>query len=430
MKNWSLKYEWYPNTLAYPESEAEIQAIVQKAAEQKRKVRIIGSGHSFNPLWVTRDVLISLDKFQGLISVDKENLLATVKAGTKLYALGELLFVQGMAMENMGDIDRQSIAGTISTGTHGTGLQFGTISTQVKALRFVNGKGELISCSEEENRDLFKAAQVSLGALGIITEITIQCVPSYKLELWNRKEQLQDVLDTFTERIRNNRNFEFYWFPQANNVWTKTSNLAADQPDKVSIGNYLTEYVLENYVFKLLCETARLFPSQNARVSRISAASIPNVRKVYQSHKVYATPRLVRFNEMEYNVPLEAHGEVLKEIVKKVNKERFPVHFPVENRVVKGDDAYLSPAFGRDSAYIASHVYHKKGYREYFKTIEEICLAHGGRPHWGKMHTLQAHQLADRYPEFARFERHRSEQDPEGVFLNDYLKGLFIHSTS
>ena len=426
MKNWSGKIEWHPNLIAYPSSEEEIQQIVQRAAERGQSIRIIGSGHSFNPLWVTEEVLISLDHYQGILAVDGENLQATVKAGTKLFTLGDLLFEQGMAMENLGDIDRQSIAGTISTGTHGTGLAFGTVSTQVKAIRFVNGKGEIVNCSETEHEDLFKAAQVSLGALGIITQITLQCVPAYKLELLNKKESLTEVINTFPERIAKHRNFEFYWFPKTETAWTKTSNIANGQPDRVGVLNYLTEYFLENYIFKLLCEMAHTFPSQNERVSRISAASIPNVRKLYHSHKVYATQRLVRFNEMEYNIPLEAHGEVLREVIKTVNQRKFNVHFPVENRVVKGDDAYLSPAYGRDSAYIACHVYSKKDHRPFFKAMEEIFLSHGGRPHWGKIHTLRAEELAWRYPAFEQFRKHRAEQDPQQLFLNSYLKTLLI----
>ncbi|MFK7906376.1 MAG: D-arabinono-1,4-lactone oxidase, partial [Chitinophagales bacterium] len=418
MKNWSQRIEWNPSIIAYPTSETEVQTLVEKALQKKQNVRIIGSGHSFNPLWVTEDVLVSLDKYQGLVSVDKETLQVTIKAGTKLNTLGDLLFEQGMAMENLGDIDVQSLAGTIGTGTHGTGLKFGTISTQVRALQFVNGKGKIVACSETENRSLFKAAQVSLGALGIITQITLQCVPAYKLELQNRKENLHEVLKTFKERIANNRNFEFYYFPHSQNVLTKSSNVVTGEADKVGLANYLREYVLENYIFKILCEMGRFFPSQNKRISKISASSVPDVRKVFYSHKVYATQRLVRFNEMEYNVPLEAYGDVFKEVIRTVETGNFAVHFPIESRVVKGDDVYLSPAYGRDSAYIACHVYNKKDYKPYFKALEDIFLAHGGRPHWGKMHTLEKPEIAARYPMFEAFSQHRREQDPEGLFLN------------
>ena len=357
MKNWAGNITWNPSEIAYPISEAAIQQIVLKAANDHKKIRIIGTGHSFTPLCKTDDVLISLDKFQGLVSTDKDKVQATVKAGTKLNYLGELLFKEGMAMENLGDIDVQSIAGTISTGTHGTGQAFGTISTQVIALRFVNGKGEIVDCSETNNRALFKAAQVSLGVLGIITQVTLQCVPAYKLALQNRKETISAVLGNLKERNDNNRNFEFFWLPYTDTTLTKTSNIvAAAEPDKINFFNYWSEYVLENYLFKLFCEYTTLFPSQNVAVSKITASSASDVKKVYYSHKIYATQRLVKFKEMEYNVPKEAYEAVFKEVVKTVNSKKFNIHFPIENRFVKGDDILMSPAYGRDSAYIACHV--------------------------------------------------------------------------
>jgi FAD-linked oxidoreductase len=425
MKNWSKAIEWHPQQIAYPTSEEEIQVLVQKAMQQGKKIRMIGSGHSFNPLWVTDQILISLDKYQGLVAVDKARLQATVRGGTKLFTLGDLLFEQGMAMENLGDIDVQSLAGTIATGTHGTGLAFGTISTQVRAIRFVNGKGEIVECSESQNVDLFKAAQVSLGVLGVITQITLQCVPAYRLELVNTTQDLNFVLDNLDQLNRDNRNFEFYYFPHATKVWTKTSNLATDQPDKVNAVHYFTEYVLENYIFKVLCELARFVPATNKAVSKISADSIPNTRKVFHSHKIYATQRLVRFNEMEYNVPIEAHGEVLKEIVKTIEGKKFNVHFPVENRVVRKDDIYLSPAYGRDSAYLACHVYNKKDYQPFFKAMEAIFKTYDGRPHWGKLHTLTHQDLVERYPKFEDFQKHRKAHDPNHIFMNAYLERLF-----
>lgn len=248
MKNWAGNITWTPSEIAYPSTEEEIQQWVLKAANTNKKVRIIGTGHSFTPLCQTKDILLSLDNYQGIIATQKAQYQATVKGGTKLNLLGDLLFKEGMAMENLGDIDVQSIAGTISTGTHGTGKQFGTISTQVVGLRFINGKGEIVECSPNQNPALFKAAQVSLGALGVITSVTLQCVPAYKLALQNRKETLQAVFTNLSERLNQNRNFEYYWLPYTETTWTKSSNIVeADEPDKINFFNYWSEYVLENY---------------------------------------------------------------------------------------------------------------------------------------------------------------------------------------
>lgn len=425
-KNWSGNVQWNPAAVALPESEEAIQRLVLQAQKDKRNIRMIGTGHSFTPLSQTKDVLLSLDKYQGLVSVDKTTHQVTVKAGTKLHRLGELLFEQGLAMENMGDVDRQSIAGTISTGTHGTGMGFGTISTQVTAIRFINGLGEIVECSEQQNESLFKAAQVSLGALGIITEITLQCVPAYKLELVNEKKKLAEVLKDYPQINAANRNFEFYWFPNTAYVLTKRSNLADGKPNKVGLSTFFQEYLLENMAFKLLCEYAYRFPSKNEWVSNFSAQVVGTSRKLYRSHKVYATPRLVKFNEMEYNVPLDAYEEVMKEVVKCIDQHNFPVHFPIENRFVKEDDIYLSPAYGRDSAYIACHVYYKKPYQEYFQALENIFKAYEGRPHWGKIHTLEFDELQKRYPRFHDFLAHRQEQDPHQLFLSPYLGKLFF----
>lgn len=424
-KNWAENVQWNPSEVKYPSSEIEIQQVVLEALNAKKKIRIIGTGHSFTALCTTNEVLVSLDNYQGITSVNKEKNIATVKGGTKLRLLGELLFSEGLAMENLGDIDVQSIAGTISTGTHGTGVNFGTISTQVIALKFINGKGEIISCSKTENESLLKAAQVSLGCLGIITEISIQCVPAYKLKLQNKKEKLNDVLATLPQRNLENRNFEFYWIPYTDTAWTKTSNIVKNsEPDKVNFFNYWTEYVLENYVFKVFCELARVFPSQNKTVANITAASINNVKKVYHSHKVYATQRMVKFTEMEYNVPAEAYQEVFKDITKLVNSKKFNIHFPIESRWVKGDDVYMSPAYGRDSAYIACHVYKGKEYQQYFKALEEVFRAYDGRPHWGKMNTLTSVDIATMYPKYETFMEHRKEQDPNNIFVNIYIEKL------
>lgn len=426
MKNWSGNQSWSPEKVFYPQSEDEIVEIVKQALETKKKVRVIGSGHSFTALCVTYHFLISLDKFQGLLSTNNENLQVTVKAGTKLNNLNEILALEGLALPNMGDINVQSVAGAISTGTHGTGSTFGNMSTQVTALKFVNGLGELVTCSEHENKSLFKAAQVSLGALGILTEITLQCVPSYTLEMRMDRELLDDVLLSYTKDNLDNRNYEFFWFPNSPYVMTKRSNLTTAPPDKSSFKAYFNEMVMENYAFKLMCELAYRFPSKTHQISNFTGKTVSSHIKISESHNVFSTPRIVLFNEMEYNVPLAAYADVKKDIVSWINKNNKNVMFPIENRFVAGDDIYLSPAYQRDSAYIAVHVYQKKDYKPYFQALETIFKAYNGRPHWGKMHTLDAAEIESRYPKFNDFKNIREAQDPNGVFLSPYLQELFV----
>lgn len=425
MKNWSGSQEYKPAQIAKPSSEGAIVAVVKEAISGGKTIRPIGSGHSFSPVAVTEQILLSLEAYTGIVRVNKTTNEVTVRAGTTLKALGELLFLQGLAMENLGDIDAQTIAGTISTGTHGTGVAFGTISSQVTALRFVNGKGEIVNCSREEQPELLKATKVSLGLLGVLTEITLACVPAYKLALQNAKASIDEVLSTLEARKQNNRNFECYWFPHTNTAWTKTSNLAVEEADNNGWIHRVSEHVLENQVYGLLCGLERRIPTLTKTIAKISAAAAPTVRKVHHSHRVYATERLVRFNEMEYNLPAEALPEVMEKVRQTMANRNFKVHMPLEMRFVAADDAYLSPAYGRDSAYLAFHVYGPKDYRPYFAAMEAICQAAGGRPHWGKLNTFTAVDVMEAYPRFSDFLKFRAKHDPAGTFLSPYFAELF-----
>lgn len=421
MKNWSENQEWNPKQFLQPTTEEEIVKIVQKAVENKQKIRVYGSKHSFTALNNSNDISLNLDNYQGLVSIDKSTNQVTVKSGTKLYKLTNLLAEQGLALENMGDIDKQSIAGAISTGTHGTGISFGNLSTQITAIKFVNGLGEVVQCSETEKQSLFKCLQISLGAFGIITEITLQCVPNYKLKLEKKVEDLETVLKNLNQLNNNNRNFEFYWFPYTKKTQTKYSNITKEKANKDGFINYFNDVILENYAFKLVCNYAKRFPKKNVTVSKFSAKTLSSSVKVKENKDVYATPRLVKFNETEYNVPAEAYQEVFKDVTKLVNSKKFNIHFPIENRFVKGDNIYLSPAYKRDSAYIACHVYKGKEFIAYFKALEEIFSAYNGRPHWGKMHFKNAHYFSKVYPEFGTFCELRKKNDPNGIFLNEHL---------
>lgn len=422
--NWSGNYSSNPEII-YPENEDDIVLIFEKATARKKNVRVTGSGHSFTALCFTNDILASLDRMSGLINTDSINHTATVKAGTKLNQLGALLFEKGLALENMGDIDAQSLAGALSTGTHGTGLNFGTLSAQVIKIRIVTAAGKLIECSEDENAEIFKAAQVSLGALGIITAYTLQCRPAYKLNYVARKASLLEVIDTVDKYNNSNRNFEFYWFPYTNIVQTKCSNETSGEVKVPSKFQSRADDLLENEAFGILCKTAKQFSSFAYAVNKIAAAVISNADKTDWSYKVYTTQRRVRFMEMEYNIPYEAFGDAKKELVKMVNSKKFRITFPVENRFVKADDIFLSPAQGRKSAYIAVHQYKGVGYESYFRAVENIMIAYGGRPHWGKMHFRKADYFGKMYPHWNRFLAARKQCDPDGILLNDYLKELF-----
>ena len=426
IKNWGRNLVFKPDQIIYPKTEQEIIQLVKKAGAANKKIRVIGTGHSWTPLVTTDDILVSMNNYQGIIEVDSISQTALVKAGTKLKLLGELLFKERLAMENLGDIDEQSIAGAISTGTHGTGIIFGTISTQIIEMSFINGKGEKITCSPKNNPAIFRAAQISLGALGIITEIRLRLVPAYNLKYEMRKGNLEETLNKLNIYKTENRNFEFYWFPHTMAVQLKFLNQVEEHPRNVGFAKSFNDVVVENGIFGLLSRISRAFPAFAPRISKICGAAISNNTFVNHSHLIFATKRLVKFYEMEYNIPAENFEAVIKEMVFSINANKYRVHFPVECRFVRGDDITISPANGRDSAYIAIHMYKGMEYERYFQAMEKIFRKYGGRPHYGKMNYFGKKDFEAAYPGWGEFMGIRQEMDPGGVFLNPYLRSILV----
>lgn len=426
-RNWSGSVISQPDQILYPSSMEEVTEAVRQAGAQGKKLRVVGSGHSFTPLVRTDEVLLSLDQLQGIQHIDQERQIAHLWAGIKLKTLGESLHDMGWAQENLGDINHQSIAGAVSTGTHGTGIHFGSIATQVAGITAVTADGSIIECGEDENPELFKAMQVSLGALGVITQVKLRVVPTWRAHYESKRISIKECMDQLETLRTTHRHFEFYIFPYSDLVQVKFMNQTDKPASKNSMWNTFNKIVMENWAFWLLSEGCRMFPRLTRPVSRLSSKVVPVFSEVGNSYNLFATPRLVRFNEMEYNIPVEHMEAVLEEVQACIDKHQFPVHFPIECRYVKGDDIWLSPAYGRDSAYIAVHMYKGMPYKAYFTALENIFLKYGGRPHWGKMHMLEAKQLAERYPKWQDFMQLRQKLDPNGLFLNDYLQRIFIH---
>jgi FAD-linked oxidoreductase len=424
-QNWSGSVQGRPRQIARPRSIEELASVVRGLSREGRHARVVGSGHSFTPLVQTDDVLISLDAFQGIESVDAEGQRVTVLGGTKLKKLGDALLTQGLAQENLGDIDVQSIAGAISTGTHGTGIRFGSLSTQVEGLTLVTASGELLECSSERDPDIFKAAQVSMGALGVIARVTLRVVPAKRLRFRSHRERLANCITNLEQYQQENSHFEFFWLPYTEWVQAKFLNETEAPATGSNLWGTFNKVVLENGVYWVLSECCRLIPRLCKPISKLSAQAIASVDEVDYSHRLFATPRLVRFQEMEYNIPREHFRAVIAEIQACIEQRQFAVHFPVECRFVHSDDIWLSPAYQRESAYVAVHMYRGMPYQAYFQHVEAIFKRYQGRPHWGKMHTQTAESLASLYPRWHDFRRIRAALDPQGVFLNDYLRGLF-----
>jgi L-gulonolactone oxidase len=424
-KNWSGSVECAGTPVVMPESSAQLAQVFGKATAEGRSVRMVGAGHSFSPIVATDGVIVSLDKLQGLIAVDAHARVARVHAGTRLHVLGNALATHGLAMENLGDINVQSIAGATSTGTHGTGIGFGNLATQIAAMKFVTAAGDEIVASPTENPQLFDGGRIGLGSLGALTEISLRLVPSFRLRLERGKMDLEGCLAQADALVAANRSFEFYWLPHTQAVLTKAWNTTDEPVDKVGLGRWFSDVVLENKAFGALCGIGKAAPSLCPALSRLCASLISHSEQVDASHSMLATVRQVRFNEMEWSVPAARGAEALREIKALVAKREFPLMFPLEYRWVRGDDIWLSPDHGRDSVHISVHQYRGMPFDRYFEAVQAICLNHGGRPHWGKMHSLTGARLSTLYPRWDDFMALREKMDPQGRFLTPYLRGLF-----
>jgi FAD-linked oxidoreductase len=423
-RNWSGSVQFSPAQYSAPASMEELKAVARTTVASGQSLRVVGSGHSFVPLVETGGTLLSLRNMSGVTSIEAG--VAEVWAGTDLKTLGEQLSASGYAMLNLGDINKQSLAGAVGTGTHGTGIGLGSISTQVRAMTLVMPDGEAVECSPAQEPELFAAARVAMGSLGIMAKIKIDVVPAYRLELVKQTMDLDACLDNTPALAQNNRHFEFYWFPHTRKTVAKLMNQTDAHVSNQGLTSAM-EMALENGVFGLLSRLVRAKPARAPGVARLIGKLVGDKAPVMVAdcHRAFATERLVRFNEMEYELPAERGPEALRELVAYIEKNKVLVHFPVEYRYVKGDDIWLSPFYGRDSASISVHQYVGMEHDAYFRAAEAIFLNHGGRPHWGKMHNLGASQLAGLYPRWEDFMALRRRIDPAGVFLNPLLKRYF-----
>ncbi len=419
--NWAGTEHGRPAAVDHPASIAEIVAVVRGAARQGHRVRAVGSGHSFTGLAVTDGVAVHLDRHRRVIDIDRERGLVTVEAGITLRRLSQVLSGWGLALANLGDIAVQTLAGAISTGTHGTGAALGGLATQVRAMDLVVADGSVLSCSAAEEPEVFASARVALGALGIVSRVTLQCVPAFNLRAVETVEPLEAVLDAMYDEAAANDHFEFYAVPHTTMTRTKRNNRTdAPASGRGRAGEIRDRVVLENVAFGALCRAGRRVPRLVPILARLSAVG-GRVEYTERSDRVFASPRWVHFVEMEYELPVAELRSALREVLAMIDDRGFAISFPVEVRFAAADDIPLSTACGRASGYIAVHQYRGVPHQAYFAEVERIMLAHGGRPHWGKLHTCTAETLAPSYPGWSSFAAQRDRLDPDGRFANDYL---------
>ena len=423
-RNWSGTESVEPVRIVKPGNVNEIAAAVGEAAADGLRVKAVGAGHSFSGIAAPEGVLLDMGGMDHVVSVDTDTNVVTVEAGMPMWQLNKVLDAHRLGLENMGDIDRQTVSGAISTGTHGTGDRYRGLAWQVSALAMVLADGSTVRCSPRERPELFAAAQIGLGALGVVTEVSIQCVPAFQLQAVETPMRLEAVLGDLDELVAENDHFEFYWFPHTERTLTKRNNRYSMEERKrrpTRLAYWWNEGFTENALFEASNRVGARFPRTVPSLNRL-AGRVWSARKYTDvSHRVFTSPRKVVFREMEYAVPREALPEVLREIKARVDEERFNVSFPVEVRFAAADDVWLSTAHGRKTAYVALHQYHRHEHEEYFKAAAEICDAVDGRPHWGKLHWLDAKRLSERYERFDDFLAVRDEVDPERRFANSYL---------
>ena len=421
-QNWSRAEGSTPAYRARPTSVDEVIAVVRAARDRGLTVKAVGAGHSFTDIAATIGVMVDLSGLTGIVAVEGDRV--TLRAGTHLYDLPALLGPLGLALENMGDIDRQTIAGATSTGTHGTGARFRGLAAQIVAMKLVTAGGDILTVSETENAEILPAVRLGLGALGIAVEITIQCVPSFLLKAVEHPEPFDDVLDSFEQRAVESDHFEFYWWPHTDAVMTKNNTRLPGDAERAPVkpvANWVEETLMSNVVLAMKSGLGSVLPRSIQPLNRLATRVYGDREYTDHSYEVFTAPRNVRFRELEYAIPRPALAQALRDLRGLIERKGWDISFPVEVRVAAPDDNWLSTAYQRESAYIAVHKYFREDHFPYFRAVDQLLRSYDGRPHWGKIHFQDAAELSTRYPRFADFRSLRNRLDPDRVFANAYL---------
>ncbi len=427
-QNWAGLESADPRTVATPASVDEVVEAVAAARRDGSTVKMIGTGHSFTAISAPRDVMLRPQGMQGIVSVDRDAMTVTAYAGTQLKVLNAELERLGLSLHNMGDIAEQTLAGATSTGTHGTGGVAAGLAAQLAGLQLVTGTGEVLDATREQNADVFEVARVGLGALGILTTVTFAVEPLFLLEAVEQPMSWDEALGSFDDMVAESHHCDMYWFPHTDRLLTKrNTRLDADVSEAEPVSRFrgwLDDDFLSNTVFGALTAGANRVPGVIPRMNQVSARVLSPRTYSDVAHRVFTSPRRVVFREMEYAVPREAGLDALREARRVVDASEWKISFPVEIRVAPADDIPLSTASGRDSFYLAFHTHQHSDWRThaaFLEAMERVMRDHDGRPHWGKLHTRTAADLAPAYPRFGEFVAMRDRLDPDRVFTNAYL---------
>lgn len=424
--NWSGSVRCTPRHILHPADEREVASALVEARGDALPVRIVGAGHSYSPLVATSGTILSLDRLAGIIDADPAGQTAVIAAGTRLHTLGKPLRNRGLALQNQGDVDYQSLAGALATATHGTGITLGCLSAYITGLRLVTPDGSILECDATREAEVFRAAKLHLGCLGAVTAITLQLRSAYRLRDETRVVPLEEGLASLPDLLGQHRHVECWWFPHADVIGVRTMSETEEPVNDRPLKRWIAEQVVDNGLFGLVAAVSRLPGLGRSRpaLSRLVARMAGAKPYVDWSYRVLATARSVRANEMEYAVPAAQGPEAIRAIARYVRRERTPVLFPIEYRYVAADDIPLSPFYGRESAVLSIHQDARVSREPYFRDVERLLREMGGRPHWGKLHSLGAAELEPLYPEWGLFQRVRRRLDPDGKLMTPYLRGV------
>src|SRR3954452_12722495 len=421
--NWAQLVSVTPDEVRTPRDTEDVVAAVGRARERRTTVKMPGTGHSFTGIAAPEGIMLTPDGLTGLLSVDRESMTVTARAGTPLRELNAALETLGLSLHNMGDIAQQTVAGATSTGTHGTGGLVGSLSAQIYGLELVTGTGEVIRASETETAEVSAVARIALGALGILPSIPFRLEPLFTLEAHEYPMLWREALDRFDELDAENHHFELYWFPHTERVLAKENNRTLDEPAPLGrFRHWLDDDFLSNTVFGLANRLGDARPSWIPRINEVAGRALSERTYSDVPHKVFTSPRNVAFREMEYAVPREAGLDALREVRRWIDRSGLDIGFPIEVRSTSADDIALSTSSGRPSLYLAFHVNARTDHTPYFSGVEDILRRYDGRPHWGKLNTRAAADLESAYPRWSEFQQVRDRLDPERVFANAYLR--------
>lgn len=414
-RNWSGSVEARPQQIARPRTEAELAALVQGA----RKLRVVGAGHSFMPLCATDGTLVSLAELEGGVEISADRTRVWAPAGWSLAKLTAALWEEGLSLINQGDVNPQALAGAIGTGTHGTGAKLGSLSTAARAFRLMLADGAVVTCSAGERPDLFEAARLSLGLVGVATRIEIDVLPAYHLEERVESHPIGAVAERWDEMVANNRHVEFFVFPYGDQAIVKTLNPAPGEGPLKQLND------MDDRAFRLICDMCAAFPFLTRKLQPLIVRPGIRQRRVGPAYQIFPSERSVRFEEMEYEIPIANGWAAMREAIAYIGARKLPITFPFEFRVIAGDDIWLSPFNKGPCVSVSAHQYSKMPWRPFFEGVEPIFRAHGGRPHWAKRHTLTRADVDALYPEAPRFRAVRAAHDPDAKFANAHLEALF-----